>query len=225
MHVRVVHIGTKDYQCIHCEKGFTQEHALKRHVTSFHTGLKKYKCNVCYQEFETPNELKQHLQTDHIVANVVKCHLCEKTFAKNNNLKAHIERIHLKLKNHQCDFCEKSFSHKKQLDKHIIGVHPEMAQVSPNNSNHIIIEGGHDNLNPSSEVDILDENNDSNFQEDIDLDSSLPLEVSIDDSQNEFDETLEEIGEEEEHVDEDDNFDYANAAGAEIKIEIDELDD
>ena len=79
--------------------------------------------------------------------------------------------------------------------------------------------------NPSSEVGVLDENNDSNFQEDLNLESSLPLEVSIDDSQNEFDETLEEIGEEEEHVDEDDNFDYANAAGAEIKIEIDELDD
>ena len=113
-----------------------------------------------------------------------------------------------------------------------------MAQVSQNN---ITIEGDNlneptsedsnyvstfqegDNLNPTSE-DVLDESYDSNFQEDIDLESSLPLEVSIDDSQNELDETLEEIEEEEEEYDDDnDDFHFGNA-GAEIKIENDELD-
>ena len=44
------HKGERPFQCAHCNRGFTEQWALKKHLR-LHTGEKPYSCDVCGKTF------------------------------------------------------------------------------------------------------------------------------------------------------------------------------
>jgi KRAB domain-containing zinc finger protein len=60
-HVRIHtgHAGASPFPCSVCNKGFTSNWKLKRHMT-VHTGEKPYKCNICGKRFSVKDNMRTH---------------------------------------------------------------------------------------------------------------------------------------------------------------------
>ena len=48
-----------NFKCIHCQKVFSKNSLMKRHLESVHEGLKA-KCNKCDKEYSCKDHLKRH---------------------------------------------------------------------------------------------------------------------------------------------------------------------
>ena len=74
-HIAVVHEGKKPYSCTTCKKEFESKHNVMRHVDSVHKGL-KFKCLHCDKSYTDNYRLKKHLFVSHggnqVVSNNMK---------------------------------------------------------------------------------------------------------------------------------------------------------
>ena len=82
-----------------------------------------YICPTCEKEFTAENVLKRHIKNVHDKAHDYPCHLCEKAFTESGSLKRHIVTIHDKKKPYPCNFCDKSFGQIATLNQHKVGIH------------------------------------------------------------------------------------------------------
>ena len=130
-HIEQIHEGTKSVlneeeklcKCSICNKEFTKESNLKRHISSVHERTKPYQCTSCGTEFSDPDSLKSHLLSVHEIEKVDKwqwkCSICNKEFGKEYNLKRHIASVHEKKKPYQCSLCGSEFSELPKLKRHL----------------------------------------------------------------------------------------------------------
>ena len=79
--------------CSECNKQFSTETVLKRHVATMHKGQYPYHCQYCGRGFAATNNLKGHL-AKHTGVKAFKCHICEEAFSYSNMLKAHMKKFH-----------------------------------------------------------------------------------------------------------------------------------
>ena len=54
--------GDRRFHCTLCNKQFSQNSNLKRHLLT-HTGKKPYQCNFCIKAFSQLTQLKGHIMT------------------------------------------------------------------------------------------------------------------------------------------------------------------
>ena len=91
----------KPFSCSVCEKRFTQEGHMKRHMETHKveirnkTGcLKKSKtCSICLKTFPTPSKLERHVLV-HLGIKPFACNLCDRRFTQEIHLKTHMKISH-----------------------------------------------------------------------------------------------------------------------------------
>ena len=107
-HRKLVHEHPQSFQCEQCEKTFTINHNLLRHMREEHNDRNK---NLDYIE-------------DLDKVDYLKCDYCEQLFKRKSNMLRHVNSVHsdasqeLNAKTFQCDDCPKSFLRKDALKRH-----------------------------------------------------------------------------------------------------------
>ena len=118
------HHRQKEFKCKLCEKLYTSDSSLKKHIADYHVN-KPLKCETCGKVFHRKFEWKQHVSLHG--DNDYKCDFCEKSFIKNQFLEHHVYTTHKAHKEEQpsyvCGTCSKRYKSYSSLKIHVQKVH------------------------------------------------------------------------------------------------------
>ena len=112
---RHMNIHASKYQCSVCGRCFDNSSNLAVHRRS-HSGEKPFECTVCNKRFTASSHLVSHSRI-HSGEKPYKCHVCDKAFSESGNLNTHM-RVHTGEKPYKCSLCDKSFSRSSNLQMH-----------------------------------------------------------------------------------------------------------
>ena len=70
-HIRFIHRNegkTSEFSgiCPHCEKSFSNDYKVKRHIETVHEGIKHWQCSVCPKKFYEKKDLGRHIKGVHL---------------------------------------------------------------------------------------------------------------------------------------------------------------
>lgn len=102
--------------CMRCNRGFTDEIALRQHRTKAHAK----RCKACQLEFPDDKALHQHRLAMHEIN--AFCQICARYFIDEEALSQHRTALHGP-RNYPCRACEKIFVDVESLKQHRITVH------------------------------------------------------------------------------------------------------
>ena len=109
----------KSFICSICEKAFSHEGYLIRHLRLHSEG--RLFCKVCHKAFFDNATLEQHLNI-HFDEKSFVCRYCFKSFKHQHELDCHLQS-HSHKKPFSCNFCDKSFFRKGYLATHVMRFH------------------------------------------------------------------------------------------------------
>lgn len=111
--------------CPTCDKRFSDDLLLEKHVEKFHKRL--YKCNLCPKTYVKLCQLNIHKKTH---TERYECTVCGRKFQRPLSLKRHQIRSHSTAeKNFTCDYCGKQSRLKSDILVHIINAHSTDRQI------------------------------------------------------------------------------------------------
>ena len=118
----------KSWPCDKCNKGFTKEDGLKKHVEVVHERKRRFKCIECDHNFGYNHELKRHMDVNHAGIRPFNCIDCESSFYTKHELKGHFKKHHegkdpIDEKKFQCKYCNDKIVSQADLDVHVLSVH------------------------------------------------------------------------------------------------------
>ena len=117
----VTHTGKKFHLCNACNKAFTTEELLEKHLFSKHAFRKQHKCRKCQRSYALKEVLEKHVQKGLCSTEPGKetkfCTYCGKAFKQKRHLNDHL-LMHTGEKPHQCTACGKCFARKNHLKEH-----------------------------------------------------------------------------------------------------------
>ena len=96
-----------NFQCEKCYKYFSAKRSLSKHIRVFHLGVKNFLCQICEISFGQNHELKSHVMKKHSkdgeAPEKFHCDQCSKQFAEKCILNHHIKYMHeITEKNYHC---------------------------------------------------------------------------------------------------------------------------
>ena len=115
--------GKKSHQCTQpgCTATFSRPSRLQTHILS-HTGDRPFQCDKCDKTFTRNAHLKRHILVNHegqrTPSQPVDCDQCDGTFANNHSLKKHMKKVHL-VKQYTCEECGLNFHKNHMLLSHM----------------------------------------------------------------------------------------------------------
>ena len=121
LHIENVHEKEK-FNCDFCNRCYSSEQALKRHMTVAHNKITDFKCKSCNFYFGSRSTLNAHIKRVHTQTKEHVCAVCDKAFGNICHLNDHAN-VHLKLKEFECHLCHQKFGYKNTLSRHMINIH------------------------------------------------------------------------------------------------------
>ncbi|XP_051916854.1 zinc finger protein 276 isoform X2 [Hippocampus zosterae] len=125
-HVKEHHEEVKERPCPHpgCNKVFTIDRYLQRHVKLIHTEERNYICDQCGQTFKQRKHLLVH-QMRHSGVKPLQCEICGFQCRQRASLKYHMTKHKAEADlEFACLICSKRFEKAHNLNVHMSMVHP-----------------------------------------------------------------------------------------------------
>lgn len=112
--------------CSICEKSFTRQDKLVRHLKEVHDVYKlagqekarSFACPSCNETFSRKETMMRHFQTKH-QKSLYTCSVCNKEFSRKDSLQRHMNEVHKEEKRFKCPDCPLTFSRKEILEDHL----------------------------------------------------------------------------------------------------------
>lgn len=108
--------GKERYQCPTCSRWFQKRYHMKNHE-KIHQGLKSYECQLCQKRYTSQTNLDRHVRVTHHNEKKHMCQECGKSFSQLAILRQH-HAVHMTERNFECDVCHKAFKLKEHLRLH-----------------------------------------------------------------------------------------------------------
>ncbi|XP_059617736.1 nuclear pore complex protein Nup153 [Phlebotomus argentipes] len=111
------------YICSVCNKYFSREIYLQKHMKEFHEAKTDLSCEICKETFRKRSKLVAHM-VKHRKEKSFTCEECQKVYTTRSGWRKHRNLVHLrqetsaKVHNHLCSDCGKSFSTRQGLQTH-----------------------------------------------------------------------------------------------------------
>lgn len=128
VHVRMVHMGSKQPTCSICHKSFTATSSLERHML-IHTNEKPHVCGKCGASFRRALQLRHHMSMEHEGKNPHVCSECNEEFKNYHQLynhkqivhqnKAHVRKAKQRIYHLDCKLCKATHTKTADLERHI----------------------------------------------------------------------------------------------------------
>uniref|UniRef100_A0A915EUB8 C2H2-type domain-containing protein n=1 Tax=Echinococcus canadensis TaxID=519352 RepID=A0A915EUB8_9CEST len=87
-------LGVRAFQCSECQKSFSRNSDLQKHIDAVHKGLRPYECSTCQKRFSQKSSLKRHREAVHEGIKAFQCSHCSARFSYDVHLKRHIRAKH-----------------------------------------------------------------------------------------------------------------------------------
>ena len=113
----------KIFLCKVCNRSFTDNSRLKRHINDTHDRKNSFTCYVCEAGFYNRGRMEKHFASKHRGFNPHKCSKCESDFLDIEQLKIHNAKVHEDKK--KCNKCDASYQFDENLVQHLISTHNE----------------------------------------------------------------------------------------------------
>lgn len=108
--------GEFRYQCSVCSRWFEKRHQLNIHQKT-HSGTKSFTCSLCEKRFTSQTNLGRHIRVIHKPQNHHTCSTCQKTFDQLASLRLH-QSVHEAERKFGCDICNQKFKSEINLKLH-----------------------------------------------------------------------------------------------------------
>jgi len=126
LHVSIVHLMEKNFQCDVCKKCFGRSDSLTKHMRS-HTNERSYICEFCSLAFNQSSHLIKHRRTKHLDLNREShkhvCEICSGRFYSKGELEKHNRITHEGIKDFICLICQHKFGGRAMCRRHVKKVH------------------------------------------------------------------------------------------------------
>ena len=140
----------KIHKCKHCEKTFTEDRNMKRHIQTVHEGRKDYQCPHCDQYFGLKQVLERH---------IVNVHNSQKDYKIDPKIEIETTRVVWDVESlydyqyFNCPSCSFKSDHKQNFVDHTFHTHPEsmdyFRNISDGSLSDIIIPWNNDKISPT----------------------------------------------------------------------------
>ena len=134
-----IHSHENKHQCESCNKSFTTNYTLQRHIAEIHCEKISFDCDSCESIFTSEDNLKRHMEYTHSTEKSEHgCDICDDIFKRKDNLLRHKREVHafsdgivvIKGVNDtessfKCPLCETYFARKSNLKRHTDKVHSQ----------------------------------------------------------------------------------------------------
>lgn len=119
-----LHNNEKPHGCPNCEKSYSSNRCLNRHIRQTHAVRNVYQCTVpnCLKEFVQRSSLYRHIRQTHEYGKLYRCAVprCLLEFRQQSSLNRHFRKMHEAKKLYQCAFpsCLKEFTQLGPFNRH-----------------------------------------------------------------------------------------------------------
>ncbi|XP_065224303.1 zinc finger protein 808-like [Planococcus citri] len=80
-------------------------------------------CDICNKNFSCQRDLKRHMSIHEDSSNLFVCNICDQNFSRRDHLKRHIMVLHECLRPFKCPRCDKAFGRKDYVKQHMLLMH------------------------------------------------------------------------------------------------------
>lgn len=108
--------GKNRYQCLVCNRWFAKKYLLNAHHKT-HSGIKAHECSMCQKRYTNQGNLDRHIRVFHRKERQHTCTTCQKTFSQLSILRLH-QSVHMAERQFCCDMCDSKFKTEVHLKLH-----------------------------------------------------------------------------------------------------------